>query len=120
MLSSGKSTAGSDLSGDVNILGMQFLGEGLVQTMEKLVHERIGHPSSTPEVIVTGQGSTFGVIPKHPVVWSLKDAIKEYGMWHIPAFKIKIKSPDGEVLGDEDVLQAGVKYQFELPETKRY
>ena len=48
----------------------------------------------------------------------LKDAIKEYKMYRMDASRIKIKAPDGKVLGDEEILQAGVKYQFELPATK--
>lgn len=109
----GKTTDGSDLSGDVNILGMQFLGEGLVETMEKLVHQRIGHPSSTIEVVVRGQGLTFAVTPKHPFAWSLKQAIQP--TWRpVEAAKIIIKSPDGKMLNEEP-LQAGVDYVFDLP-----
>ena len=70
------------------------------------------------EFIVTGQGSTFGVKPEHPVVWSLKQAIKEYKMLAIDPTRITIKSFDGKVLGDKDPLHAGVEYQFELPATE--
>ena len=109
--------ASEDHLAGANVLGMGLLGaRDVAKSFTKLLKEATELDIvAMSDVIVTGQGSTFGVTPKHPVVWSLKVAIKEVGMWHIPHFKIIIKSPDGKVLGDKDPLHAGVEYQFELP-----
>ena len=103
-----------------NVLGMGLLGaRDVAKSFTKLLKEATELdfvPIS--EFIVTGQGSTFGVKPEHPVVWSLKQAIKGYMMYSIAPPFIIIKSLDGKVMGEEDPLLAGVKYRFELPATK--
>ena len=69
----------------------------------------------TGQYFVSGDGSTFCVIPKQPFVWALKQAIKP--SWDaVDAAKIIIKSThDGPALGDTDPLHEGAQYFFELP-----
>jgi len=68
------------------------------------------------EVLVTDGKVTFPVKPEKATVMHLKKAIREYGMYQIAPFKIVVKDPaTGKVMADEDRLDAGVKYMFELP-----
>ena len=77
-----KSVDGTSLDGDVNILGMDFLGDGILPKVLDVVQERIGHPRPTSAVWVqqrdrSGQpvGSAFKVSPAVNDVDALKKAI---------------------------------------------
>ena len=110
----GQTTDGSNLSGDVNILGIDFLGEGLVVKVHEVIKLRIGDPTLLSKVMVTDGKVSFMVAPEMPKVFALKKAIVEYMRYDL-APPLAIKSPDGTVLGDEDDLSPGMKYTFVLP-----
>lgn len=115
----GDSAAGAKLDGDLNILGMDFLGEEVLAAIRNIVERRIGHPTPVEVIVTDGAPTnpiTFGIAPSKPVVWALKQAIKQElernGLGPVNAFAMTIKTPDGTKMGAEDQLHAGKTYVF--------
>ena len=113
----GDTATGVKLDGHLNILGLDFLGEAILDATLAVVQKRIGHPVPFTELIVTDGAVAFPVTPSKPTVMHLKQAIKaELGtdFTGSPA-RIIIKHPNGTKMGDEDRIDASVKYVFAVP-----
>jgi hypothetical protein len=101
---------------DLNLLGTNFLrgGDLLIRYPAAVVSFKLADVS--PETWVTDGKMAFCVSPKHADVAALKLAIKEYCMYAMNPALLIVRDPStGNVMADEDVLHAGMKYVFELP-----
>lgn len=98
----------------LNVLGMDFLDEA-VPDMIAFFTQQFSKMKPLSEVIVTDGNVTFLVKPERMQVMCLKDAITEKMKYALPSPMLTIKTPDGEVLGDEADLVTGVKYTYVHP-----